>query len=389
LRTKRKILSLLSRLDAVSNAMNSHGHYLRIALGALLALSLPITAADRTSRYAVYRSEDQGQSWSQSGAGLPADGRINAFASSENSFIAGTDSGIFNSTNAGKSWQPSTLPAANASRVTSLAAVSTGLLFAGTTEGFVLSSIDQGRTWQENRSFPRRNVRSFHSLEGTLYVGTDADYVYKSSDLGKTWTHLADGLPSPSQVFALASVSNRLLAGLYAQGLYVWNTTDKKWRRVGESSHIHPLALASNGNTLIAGLNPGGIYWSNDLGQNWKQWSLGPASPQLAEPSLFASFDSILDNPNNKGAASLSQLESPVWDMAADSNIAIAGAGSGIYYSTDRARTWIRASNGLPATSSGIAFLIHDNLILAAIHERPYEKPSVCDAANSSPQKKN
>jgi hypothetical protein len=56
--------------------------------------------------------------------------------------------------------------------------------------------------------------------------------------------------------------------------------------------------------------------------------------------------------------------------MSANSKIALAGAGDGIFYSTDHARTWTRATTGLPVQSSGIAFLIQENLVLAAIHAK-------------------
>ena len=60
-------------------------------------------------------------------------------------------------------------------------------------------------------------------------------------------------------------------------------------------------------------------------------------------------------------------IEAPIWEMSASSKIAIAGAGNGIFYSTDRARTWTRATTGLPTQSSGIAFHIQDNLALDVI----------------------
>lgn len=335
---------------------------------ALLTSVFTATFAEPSSRYAVYRSEDNGRSWIRSSDGIPSASRINAFTSAENLVAAGTDVGVFVSTNSGKSWHAPTLPAANNFRVTALATLNSNFLFAGTTEGVLLSSRDHGKTWQANKSFPRRNIRSLHTVAESLYVGTDSDHVYKSSDLGSTWTHLSAGLPPHSQVFALASLDGQVFAGLYAQGLYLW--TGQKWRHIAESSNIKPLALASNGKTLIAGHNPGGIHWSDDHGGTWTRWTLPPAQELEEDVTQFSPLDLLLNDQTKTPVATLPPLEAPIWEMSAGSNLAIAGAADRIYYSTDHARTWTRAAIGLPPASSGIAFLVQENLLLAAIHVR-------------------
>jgi hypothetical protein len=119
---------------------------------------------------------------------------------------------------------------------------------------------------------------------------------------------------------------------------------------------------------LVAGHNPGGIYWSDDLGQTWTHWIPSNASdadvPNAPTADAFGSLDSIIGN------RASSFLQAPIWELAANSEIAIAGAGSGFYYSTDHARTWTRAAIGLPATSSGIAFLVRNDLMVAAVHQK-------------------
>jgi photosystem II stability/assembly factor-like uncharacterized protein len=346
--------------------MNRHAAILSGLLILLTLSSMRSNLGDTASRYIVYSSLDQGRSWSSSSTGLPSDGRINAFAKSGESLVAGTDHGIFISTDRAKSWQRAKFPSATVqARVTALAA-DTSLLFAGTTEGLLLTSSDSGKTWRINPSFPRRNIRTLHTLEGSIYVGTDADHVYKSSDAGQSWTHLIAGLPSPAQVFALTSVNGTLFAGLYAQGLYKWNARDQAWLRVGASANIAPLALASVGSTLIAGHNPGGIFWSDDAGVSWKRWTFEPTSASAADNSTtFPSLDGLIGNP-----ASLQSRDAPIWEMSASATLAIAGAGDGIYHTTDRARTWVRATTGLPSRAPGIAFLVQGDLILASVHQK-------------------
>ena len=333
-------------------------------LALLLVTIFPFVSAESASQYALYRSEDHAQSWSPSHLGLPPESRINALAASAQTFIAGTDAGIFISTNTAKSWQP--IPETKTARVTSLATLDQHT-FAGTSDGILLISTNHGLTWQRNHSLPQHTIRSLHAFNGSIYVGTDAHRVYQSSDRGQTWNHLSAGLPPVAQIFAITSLNGRLFAGLYAKGLYTWDDAQKKWVQLGASEKIAPLALAASDGTLIAGHNPGGIYSSDDLGQTWRHWNLSSTSANFPDSQSFTLLDS-LNTQTSRGT--VPAIEAPIWEMSANSKIALAGAGSGIYYSTDRARTWTRAASGLPTQSSGLAFLIHENLILAAIHQQ-------------------
>ena len=52
-------------------------------------------------------------------------------------------------------------------------------------------------------------------------------------------------------MLALTSLNGRLFAGLYARGLYTWDTTQKKWLRLGATANIAPLALAATDGTTV------------------------------------------------------------------------------------------------------------------------------------------
>jgi photosystem II stability/assembly factor-like uncharacterized protein len=177
------------------------------------SLSLQTVVAE--SAYALYVSKDQGRSWSPSTNGMRE--RINTLVSTKATIVAGTDRGIFISTNNAQSWRAISIQDRDQVRVLALATISDDL-FAGTSEG-LLGSADGGEHWEIKKSFPRRSVRSLHVMGETVYAGTDADLVYRSTDKGETWEHLSAGLPPNAQVFALTSIGSNLFAGLYAQGL--------------------------------------------------------------------------------------------------------------------------------------------------------------------------
>jgi photosystem II stability/assembly factor-like uncharacterized protein len=274
--------------------------------------------------------------------------RINAFGSLEETLFAGTDSGIFISRDEAHSWRPATDVAMSSGRIISFATVGRRV-FAGTDGSGMLVSADEGRSWVRNVAFPSHKVRCLLAHQGRVYAGTDAEGVFVSSDAGQSWTPLKEEFPAHAQVFALSMVEDRLFAGLYSKGLYAWNEQEHRWTKVGR---ISPLVLATIAGTLVAGHNPGGLYWSADLGASWSKGTARTVGP----------FPSELLN----DARELSS-EAPVWELASNDELVIAGASAGIYYSEDRGRTWARARTGLPSESPGVSFLLKPSFVLAGI----------------------
>jgi hypothetical protein len=150
-----------------------------------------------------------------------------------------------------------------------------------------------------------------------------------------TWIAHNAGLPPLSQIFALAFADDTIFAGLYAKGLYVRSSNEQRWTKAGT---VKPLVLAAAAGTLAVGHNPGGIYWSER-----------PKSTEWTKAA--GDFESA----------------APVWEMAADGNVVLAGMADGIFRSEDYGRTWSRTLKGLPAKSPGVSFLIQGNVIYAGL----------------------
>ena len=312
----------------------------------LASISARAGAADLPRGHMLYRSLDRGRSWSRSDAGLPGNARVNALAGFAGSLFAGTDAGIFLSTDEARTWHPSRGTHPEMGRIASFT-VSGQSVFAGSDRAGVLRLSSGSETsWVASPTFPGGRVRCLFAREGVLYAGTDTTGVLVSRDDGQTWDSLRAGLPDPAQIFALGSVNDRLFAALYSQGLYRWNDREQTWVKTGR---VTPLALAAAGDTMIAGHNPGGLFWSDDSGSHWH-----PATRELAD--FLLPVEELSKSPN----------DSPVWALAADREVAFAGAGAGIYYSEDKGRTWTRAQTGLPTSSPGTSFLIRGQLVLAS-----------------------
>jgi len=296
----------------------------------LPALVLLLSQAALPQEHAIYKSVDRGLTWTKAGADFPGNPRINSFGASTDRIFAGTDAGIYSSGDEGRTWQKTAVTA----RTISFAA-SGDTIYAGTRSAGLLASKDQGLHWTPVTGLASRNIRSLLAARGRLYAGTDADGVMVSHDQGRTWKANNAGLPPLSQIFAMAIVADTIFAGLYAKGLYAWSESERRWTKAG---NVKPLVLAAVGGTLAVGHNPGGIYWSE--------------KPQSAEWTP---------------AAGDFEPAAPVWEMASDGKLVVAGIAEGIFRSEDDGRTWSRTLKGLPARSPGVSFLIRFNAVYAGV----------------------
>jgi photosystem II stability/assembly factor-like uncharacterized protein len=259
----------------------------------------------------VYRSTDQGDIWEVTSRGLLIGARhtllgrkkqpagplpsttVRALAAARwgdlSVLFAGTDSGVFRSTDSGRSWLPGnrglpgTDPATGGTDlvVSALAAAPAvsgrDLIYAGTARG-VFKSTDGGRRWQPvSRGIPATDPFSGVSLtairslvvypdrrRGTLnlFAGTGRG-LFRSTDGGDHWQRadlpVAGGIPEGArEVLCLAVLDDRaalvtrVLAGL-PEGL--WSSIDdgETWSPVhlGGASRVDAVAAGPDGTPVV------------------------------------------------------------------------------------------------------------------------------------------
>src|SRR5262249_9447794 len=131
----------------------------------------------------VFRSTDQGRSWTQLNAGL-TNTYVHALAVMGTTLYAGTEDGVFRLANQVSSWMPSSL------------------------------------------GFEHTDIESFAVLGTTLFAGTAGGGVYRSTDGGNNWTPVNRGLPVEAYIPALAVVGTTLFAGSEFGG-GVFRSTDQ------------------------------------------------------------------------------------------------------------------------------------------------------------------
>jgi hypothetical protein len=152
------------------------------------------------------------------------DTAVYALAVSGTNLFAGTERGVFRSTNGGINWT-AVNNGLTKSEVLALA-VQGSNLFAGTKEGGMFLSTDDGGTWTPvDSGLTDADILSFAISGNNLFAGTWQGGVFLSSDNGMSWSAVNDGLTNSSDqvssvVHALAIVGTDLYAGTRGAGIW-------------------------------------------------------------------------------------------------------------------------------------------------------------------------
>ena len=227
----------------------------------------------------VFISSNSGLTWDQRIIGLQ-DSEVTTFSSNGQALFAGTwDSGMFISTNGANEWK-----AINSSfPVSSHIAASIffgNTLYAGTSgSGFpespfegILKSTNNGDTWSRS-GLTNLTISSFASIGSYLFVGTDAGF-YLSIDSGSSW-NLRDSNFTyfGYSISSIAVIGSKIFTSSFATdasgAFYFSSDSGTSWNQpdsglnVGSIYVIYPL----DGNLFI-GTDSGG-FLSTDEGASW------------------------------------------------------------------------------------------------------------------------
>ncbi|MFI5279488.1 MAG: WD40/YVTN/BNR-like repeat-containing protein [Gemmatimonadales bacterium] len=181
-----------------------------------------------------------------------------------------------------------------------------GVIWAGTNNGLIKVTKDEGRTWQDATiaDLPDSNqsdismISASHHDPAEAYVAVDAhttgDYaplIYRTRDYGASWTRIVTGLPTgePSGSFARMVLEDDRKAGLLfagtESGMYVSFDDGDHWQSLQlnfPNTSVRDAAVV--GNDLVVGTYGRGIWILDDISP------LRQLTPEIAaEPAhLFA-----------------------------------------------------------------------------------------------------
>ena len=133
--------------------------------------------------YGVFRSTTAGDSWEQINTNLP-NLAVNSLAvKSDGTVFAGTEGGVFRYD--GTQWQPTDTVGMKYNLVFSLAINPSGRIYAGTANGGVYLSLDNGKEWRQINKGLTNTATSVHSLAidkiGLIFAGVESGKVYRST----------------------------------------------------------------------------------------------------------------------------------------------------------------------------------------------------------------
>ncbi len=215
----------------------------------------------------IFRSTDNGDSWTAGDSGLTST-PVRALAlNSRGDIFAGTDGGgVFRSMNNGDSWIAVKSGLTNTG-VHALALNSRGDIFAGTTNGGVFHLMNNGTNWTAvNIGLTNAEVRALAiNSSGYIFAGTfsGSGGIFRSTNNGVSWTAVDSGLTN-TYVRALAINScGHIFAGTDGGAFRSTNNGDS-WTAVYSgltNTGVRALAINSSG-YIFAGTSGAGVFRS-------------------------------------------------------------------------------------------------------------------------------
>ncbi|HET7153215.1 MAG TPA: T9SS type A sorting domain-containing protein, partial [Candidatus Kapabacteria bacterium] len=325
----------------------------------------------------VSHSTDNGATWTTIDSGLPAPSSMNvyALALSNNVLLAGTDHGLYISSNSGTSWD-----SVKSSWIyPECFLVNGNMILAGTYSNGVIRSTDNGHTWVEanNGITGKYNIKQVNTLCGygnKVYAGA-YEGVYVSSDNGDSWTAISNGLPqqqSPN-IQAVVAVGNVLYAGTDNINMYVSQDGGANWAKANTGIRTpHAYFLRAINGTVYVGTNTG-LFYSTSNGASWLPLNAGMAN--LYFRSLAMSDSVMLGSSfvQDYGGVDRSTDNGVTWTMSnkgfrdsaaesfliRDTDIFAGVYQGGVYRSTDNGASWVPAKDtGLPYSGDDILALL-------------------------------
>ena len=238
-------------------------------------------------------SIDSGASWTPLNAGMNV---INT-ASMGPTVIAGTDHGVYITTDDGMSWCEAGL---NNSSVPAITVLGT-CIFAGNSSGIFLST-NNGVSW-ENVGLTDTSVSALAVSGTALFAGTTSGGIFRSVNNGTTWIRVDTDSTHPPVISFAVNGANLFAVMKYPkifpppkglpnyvvnqfeqlfgsvdpiEGIYLSTDDGVTWTYTGPFS-IKVNSLLANGGYLFAGTDGHGVLLSSNSGASWETMNTGLA----------------------------------------------------------------------------------------------------------------
>lgn len=313
----------------------------------------------------TYKSTDRGATWALafgSVDAIPAVRRIQRIDA--NLWVARTFAGPYTSTDGGTTWQKggTGLPGGWTNNLRADNATPTPNIYASAADGVYKFN---GVQWSKLPSLPNMVNGQVKNRGTTIYATTTNKGVYKFNATSNVWDAINNGLPTnlisrnPKYVGDGVNPNNAYL-GLYGDGVYYTSDAGANW--TARNTGLTGAALRVNSMDIFAGTNPyayiatdDGVYKSTDGGLNW---TLVFAPKNAAGAALPVGFISV--DPKATTTVYVAVFNTDALGATLASN--------GVYKSTDAGATWTQLSGMAGKMVRDVEFVgaNRDTLVAAA-----------------------
>ncbi len=206
-------------------------------------------------------SHDFGKNWTPCDSGFPTQFfYCNALVTKSTKVYAGTNYGVFSTSNLGVSWVD--ISAGLINKSVNAIAFDSVKIYAGTGGGGFYSYNETTNTWTAtNTGLTDLNIYSIYATPNAIFVGT-AKGVFVSNNHGLNWTAVSNGLPN-IYTYSIVGNSNRVFAGT-GLGFYYSKDNGTSWTidntGIDGISGIDIRAMVISGNTLFASMYAGTLW---------------------------------------------------------------------------------------------------------------------------------
>lgn len=291
---------------------------------------------------------------------------------------AGTDHGVFKTTDGGRSWRLVTAGPKSGVRALAIDPRHPLMIYAAAYEGVftrgrVFKTTNGGRSW---KAVSRRDTTALAidpQRPSTVYAATGRG-VLKSTDAGETWvsaglrgrivTALAINPSDPATVYAATATQYTSESERKEGGLFKTPDAGLTWREVSRpvSSDVEALVTDPQTSGTLYAAAGSGLFKSVDGGESWAETGGGStfAVDFSTTPHTIYSIVYPLGRyravRSTDGGQTWSDMALPtsgsadllVVDQRRPSTLYVGARGQGIFKSTDHGDTWRGVSKGLP-----------------------------------------
>ncbi len=218
------------------------------------------------TRGGIFLSTDGGSLWAHSDGGIDtsvAANEVMALARVGTYLFAGMGgNGVYRSSDEGVTWSQAS-SGLDENYIWSMAAVGNDI-FAGTDKSIYISQ-NSASTWtQVNLGLPTSPVYAITSLGSILIIGTDKG-VYTLTNVGSTWQHKSLGRPN-EDVWSVVVDSARVFTANYGYGVFRSDDSCSTWHDVSTGLtnlvvwRIVMVTHATRETDLLVGTNGSGVW---------------------------------------------------------------------------------------------------------------------------------